>query len=261
MAAATPAATASWPMPRWVVPRTRPSKNSSWARTSNCRHSTIVRYIRRRVSRSMPGALVAMPLLVGVGDEQLVGWETGDDPGTVGGDHDLFLDPRGGHAVLRRAVRLEGDDHALLELDRVLERVEPADDRALVEHHALAVTELEAEALHLVVEPEVLGLRPHARDLVGRDTGSHELDRLVDPLAGPLVGVALGVVRGADDERPVVARLVADERLDDVEEGLVARPDDPVGEDVRVRAAALARHGVDVVDVLRSKVEQELRDV
>ena len=124
-----------------------------------------------------------------------------------------------------------------------------------------AVAELEAEALHLVVEAEVLGLRPDARDLVGGDAGSHELDRLVDPFARPLVGVALRIVRLADDERPVVARLVADERLDDVEERLVARPDDPVGEDVRVRAAALARHRVDVVDVLRSEVEQVLRDV
>ena len=49
----TPAATASWPTPRWVVPRTRPSKKSSWARTSKKRHSTIVRYIRSRVSRSI----------------------------------------------------------------------------------------------------------------------------------------------------------------------------------------------------------------
>ena len=32
-------------------------------------------------------------------------------------------------------------------------------------------------------------------------------------------------------------------------------------EDVRVRAAALARDRVDVVDVLRAEVEQELRDV
>ena len=34
------------------MPRTRPSKNSSCARVSNSRHSTIVRYIRSRTSRS-----------------------------------------------------------------------------------------------------------------------------------------------------------------------------------------------------------------
>ena len=91
--------------------------------------------------------------------------------------------------------------------------------------------------------------------------GPHQLDRGVDPLAGLLVGVALGVGRLADHERPVVAGLVADERVDDVEEGLVAGPDDPVAEHVRVRAAALARDRVDVVDVLRAEVEQELRHV
>src|SRR6185436_505104 len=57
------------------------------------------------------------------------------------------------------------------------------------------------------------------------------------------------VVGLADHESPVVAGLVADERLDDVEEGLVARPDDPVREDVGMRAASLPRDRVDVVHV------------
>ena len=96
------------------------------------------------------------------------GREAGDDLRPVRGDDDLLLDPGRREAVLRRAVRLEGDDHALLDLDRVVERVEAADDRALVEEQPDAVAELEAEALHLVVEAELLGLRPDARDLVGR---------------------------------------------------------------------------------------------
>ncbi len=124
-----------------------------------------------------------------------------------------------------------------------------------------AVAELEAEALHLVVEAEVLRLRPDAGDLVRRHARTHQLDRLVDPFARLLVGVALGVVRLAHHERPVVTGLVADERVDDVEEGLVAGPDDPVGEDVRVGTAALAGHRVDVVDVLRPELEQVVRDI
>src|SRR5690349_11468773 len=120
IAAATPAATASCPTPRCVVPRTSPSKNSSWARVSNSRHSTIVRYIRRRVAWSMAGAVEAMS--VRVRDEQLVGRELRDDHGAVGSDDDLLLDPGRRVAVLGRAVCLERDDHALLELDRVLER-------------------------------------------------------------------------------------------------------------------------------------------
>jgi hypothetical protein len=38
--------------------------------------------------------------------------------------------------------------------------------------------------------------------------------------------------------------------VDDVEEGLVARAQEPVGEDVRVRVAAVARHRVDRLDLL-----------
>ena len=92
------------------------------------------------------------------------------------------------------------------------------------------------------------------------DARLHQLDRRVDPLARLLVRVALRVRALTDHERAVVARLVADERVDDVEEGLVAGPDDPVAEHVRVRAAALARHRVDVVDVLRPEIEQDLGD-
>src|SRR4249920_3370109 len=104
----------------------------------------------------MSGTVIAMRIgassvarSVGVGDEQLVGWEAGDDLRTVGGDDDLLLDARRGDAVLGRAVGLECDDHALLEFDRMVDRVEPADDRSLVEEQAHAMAELEPETLHL----------------------------------------------------------------------------------------------------------------
>src|SRR3954471_8026442 len=124
-------------MPRGGVPRTSPSKKTSCARTPKSRHSTIVRYIRSRVSRSMSGTVVAMRASwiarsVRVGDEELVGWKAGDDLRAVGCDDDLLFDPRRRVAILRRAIGLEGDDHPLLELDGVLERIEPADDRSLV---------------------------------------------------------------------------------------------------------------------------------
>src|SRR5207244_5185971 len=59
-------------------------------------------------------------------------------------------------------------------------------------------------------------------------------------------------------ERSVVAGAVAVVGLDDVEEGLVAGPDQPIREHVRMRAAALARHGVDGLDVVRAHVVQLL---
>src|SRR5688572_6177753 len=128
MAPPNPAATASWPTPRWVVPRTRPSKNNSWARTSNLRHSTIVRYRRR----SSSGSLVAstgsvrervdvMPASVRVGDEELLRGEAGDHLGAIGRHDDLLLDPCRRVPVLRGAVRLEGDHHPLLDLDGVVD--------------------------------------------------------------------------------------------------------------------------------------------
>ncbi len=46
--------------------------------------------------------------------------------------------------------------------------------------------------------------------------------------------------------------------MDDVEERLVARPQQPVGEDVRVRVAAVARDGVDRLDLLGAHLEQQL---
>src|SRR5438874_1093287 len=57
-------------------------------------------------------------------------------------------------------------------------------------------------------------------------------------------------LRAADTEGAVVAGAVAHVRLDDVEERLVAGADQPVGEVVRVRAAALTGHRVHGLNVV-----------
>ena len=68
--------------------------------------------------------------------------------------------------------------------------------------------------------------------------------------------------RGAADvEGAVVAGAVADEALQNVEERLVAGPQHAVGEIVRVRVAALARNGVDGLDVVGAMVIEELVDL
>ena len=192
------------------------------------------------------------------GDEQLVGREARDHVAPGRGHDDLFLDPRRRAPVRRGAVGLEREDHAFLELDRVLERVDARDHRRLVEPDADAVSELEAEAGLLVREAELLGGRPDLGDPVRRHAGPDERDRRVEPLAALLVGVELRVADAADVERAVVARAVPHERVDDVEERLVARPQEPVGEDVRMRVAAVARDGVDRLDLLRAHLEQQL---
>ena len=105
-------------------------------------------------------------------------------------------------------------------------------------------------AIALVLHADVLGRRPDLRDLVGRRTRPHALDRVVEPLAAASVRVELRPCRVADVERAVVAGAVAHERVDDVEERLVARPQQPVGERVRMRVAAVARDRVDRLHVL-----------
>src|SRR5437870_8471010 len=72
------------------------------------------------------------PGSIRIGHHQLFGGEQREQLWAVRGDHDLLLDSRRRVAVLGRAVRLQGEDHALLELDRVLERVQPAEDGPLV---------------------------------------------------------------------------------------------------------------------------------
>jgi hypothetical protein len=60
-------------------------------------------------------------------------------PGTVLGEYDLFLDPRGRVAVRGRAVGLQREDHSGLEFDWSLERIQPADDRPLVQRETESV--------------------------------------------------------------------------------------------------------------------------
>ena len=76
---------------------------------------------------------------------------------------DLLLDAGRRRPSADGRPRLEREDHPLLELHRALERVQPADDRALVQVQTEAVPELERERLHLVGEAELLRLRPQAR--------------------------------------------------------------------------------------------------
>src|SRR5262245_19771666 len=69
----------------------------------------------------------------------------------------------------------------------------------------------------------------------------------------------LGRGGAADRERAVVARLVAHVGLDDVEVGLIARPDDAVREVVRVRTATLSRDGIDRFDAVRTHFVEPAR--
>src|ERR1700710_713386 len=206
---------------------TSPGPGSPGAATASMRMSPA----RWKTARSMselgahPHAAVddvGAAHVLATGDEQLLGGEAGEDPVAGLGHQDLLLDPRGGDAVGGRAVGLQGEDHAGNDRLRVVEAVQAGDHRRLVEADAKAVAELQAEARFLVGEALLLGGRPARGDLVGGDAGADQVDRVVEPLAALLVGVDLGLVGAADRERAVVARAVAHEGVDDVEESLVA---------------------------------------
>ena len=82
----------------------------------------------------------------------------------------------------------------------------------------------------------------------------------VHVLAAARVGVAHRRRGAAHREAAVVAGAVAEVAVQDVEERRVAGPDDAVAVDVRVRRAALARDGVDALDVLAAEVVEHLAD-
>ena len=63
---------------------------------------------------------------------KLVGREQRDDLGAARRHDDFFFDPRGGDAVGGRAVGLDREHHAGLQLHRIVEGVQAADDRPLV---------------------------------------------------------------------------------------------------------------------------------
>ena len=87
----------------------------------------------------------------------------------------------------------------------------------------------------------------------------HQRNGVVDPISRPFVGILLRHRGLADAEGAVVAGTIADEAVHDVEEGLIARPDDAVGEIVRVRRAAFTRDGVDRLHAFRALRQEIVR--
>src|SRR5882724_38685 len=260
-----------WMKPKSVSPVTALKTRSKWkgenaaTRASSASVSpsarcprmwSMTRLTRRSYSSRSAPPTAARSVLVG--DRQLVGREQRDDLGPARGDDHFLLDARGRGAVGGGAVRLDREHHAGLQLHGIVERVQPADDGPLVQPQADAVAEVQPERGHLALEADLLRLGEGPRDLVRRHAGLDERDGLVHPLARLLVGHQLRLRRLADAERAVVAGAIADERHDDVEERLVAGPDDAVGEVVRVRAAALAGDRVDGLDVVAAHLVEAL---
>src|SRR5690349_5431456 len=84
-------------------------------------------------------------VLVLVSDRKLLRRKQRDDLRAVRREHDFFFDARRRNAVRRGTERFNREDHARLELVRILERVEPRDERPLVQAQSEAMTEVEPE--------------------------------------------------------------------------------------------------------------------
>src|SRR4051794_29675717 len=93
---------------------------------------------------------------------------------------------------------------------------------------------LEGERGLLVSEAELVCFGPDADDVSRGGAGSNKLDRGVHVVAATLVGLHLRPGCAADGKGSVVARPIAVEGVQDVEEGGIARPQQAITEDVRV---------------------------
>src|SRR5207245_9920084 len=93
--------------------------------------------------------------LVSVGDRKLVGRKERDDLGAARRHDDFFLDASRGYAVGRRAIGFDREHHARLQLHRIVEGGQAADDRPFVEPQADAATAIEHEGSHDAVEADL----------------------------------------------------------------------------------------------------------
>ncbi len=191
-------------------------------------------------------------------DHQFFGGETRDDFVAGFGDHDLFLDARGAPAVFRRPEGFEREHHSGFDFVRMFERNQAADHGLFPNGQPDAVAELQSERGLFVGESELLRLGPDGGDFRGGAAGADQRNGRVQIFAAALVGVHQRVRAVTDGEAAVVTGAVAHEGMQDVVVDRIAGAQHAIGENVRVRIAALARDRVDAFDVFRPQVVEHL---
>src|SRR5437868_4402081 len=218
------------------------------------------RIVQVRSHLALPGKRTADGVLAAGRDEQLLRRETRDHLAAVFRDYELLLDPRRRPAVRRRPEGLEREHHPLLDLGRIVERHETAEDRLLPDREPDPVSVLQRERRLLVRETELVRLRPHGNDVCSGHAGPNERDGVIEDVATTLVSVHERARGAADGKRPVVARAVTVVRMEDVEVRRIAGPQHAVGEHMWMRAATLARDRVDALHMLRAQLVEHLVD-
>ena len=167
--------------------------------------------------------------------EQLFGGELGDHLAAIGGHHYLFFDPGRRPPVRSRPVGLQGKHHALLQHLRVVQRHQSAENGLFPDGQPDPVPVLQSEGGQFVRETKLRSFGPHLDDVSRCGSGFYPGDGLVDERPAALVGVTLGDTGAAYGKRAVVAGPVAVERVQDVEEGRVARAKDAVAVNMGMR--------------------------
>src|SRR6266508_2472745 len=117
------------PGSRWHTSRPKTSRKVSTIGASSRATRQICRIRRSTVALpfapSPPWGEGNSMTLVPVGNRQLVGREERDDLGAFRRYDHFLLDARGRDAIRSRAVGLDGEDHARLQLHGMIERVDP----------------------------------------------------------------------------------------------------------------------------------------
>src|SRR5438128_6452440 len=97
------------------------------------------------------------------------------------------------------------------------------------------MAEVQSKGLHLAAKTDLLRRGHGPRDRVGCHARLEQIDRAIHPLARLAVRIALRSARAPYVERAVITRAIAHERLDDIEERLISRTDQAIGEVMRMR--------------------------
>src|ERR1019366_1157428 len=151
----------------------------------------------------------------------------------------FFLDASRTPAIRRGPESFQGKHHAGLNFAGMFQRYETADYWFLPNSEANAVTILQRECGFFVRETELLRLRPHRGNLRRSASRAHQFNRRIEVFPAPLVRV-VHRVRGVSDREAAVITGAGSHVV--VENGViprVARTQHAVGENVRMRIAAL----------------------
>ena len=193
-------------------------------------------------------------------DQQLFRRETRDDFVSGFGDDNFFFDARRAPAVGGGPEGFQRKHHSGLDLARMIEGDQAADDGFFPDRQTNAVAVLQSEGGFFIGEAKVGGLGPDRGNLGGGAAGTNQFDGCVQIVAATLIGVHHRVGRIADRETAVIAGAVSHVGMQNVVVDRISGAEDAVGENVRMRIAAFAGYGIHRLDIFRSHVVENFAD-